>query len=98
MCSSDLSTVVVDTDAGLRSCLVEKEETEGSVVVDMGDVRAGVASFSPRNWNYSAGPGLRYDSPIGIFRLDVGFRLNETDQSRQEPRIWAIHLGLGESF
>ena len=33
------STVLVDTDAGLRSCLVEKEETEGSVVVDMGDVR-----------------------------------------------------------
>lgn len=65
---------------------------------DMGDVRAGVASFSPRNWNYSTGPGVRYDSPIGIFRLDVGFRLNETDQSALEPRIWAIHLGLGESF
>jgi outer membrane protein assembly factor BamA len=65
---------------------------------DMGDVRAGVASFSPRNWNYSAGPGVRYDSPIGVFRLDFGFRLNETDQSQSEPRIWAIHLGLGESF
>jgi diaminopimelate epimerase len=33
------ATVVVDTDAGLRSCLVEKEEAAGSVVVDMGDVR-----------------------------------------------------------
>lgn len=74
------------------------DKVSAAAFLDMGDVRAGVASFSPRNWNYSAGPGLRYDSPIGIFRLDVGFRLNETDQSRQEPRIWAIHLGLGESF
>jgi len=64
---------------------------------DMGDVRGGVSSFSPRNWNYSAGPGLRYDSPVGIFRLDAGFRLNETDTSAGE-RIWAIHFGLGETF
>lgn len=64
---------------------------------DMGDVRGGVSSFSPRNWNYSVGPGLRYDSPIGVFRLDAGFRLNETDQSEGE-RIWAIHFGLGETF
>lgn len=65
---------------------------------DMGDVRAGIRSFSPKNWNYSAGPGVRYESPIGVFRLDVGFRLNETDQSRYENRIWAVHFGLGETF
>lgn len=65
--------------------------------LDLGDVRDGVASFVPAQWNYSAGPGLRYDSPIGKFRLDVGFRLNETPLSRGEP-IWAVHLGLGESF
>lgn len=64
---------------------------------DMGDVRGGVASFSPRNWNYSIGPGLRYDSPVGVFRLDAGFRLNDTDTSVGE-RVWAIHFGLGEAF
>jgi len=64
---------------------------------DMGDVRSGVASFSPKNWNYSIGPGLRYDSPVGVFRLDAGFRLNETDSSMGE-RVWAIHFGLGEAF
>ncbi len=65
---------------------------------DMGDVRGGVRSFSPKNWNYSVGPGVRYDSPIGTFRLDVGFRLNETDQTAAEDRIWAVHFGLGEAF
>jgi outer membrane protein assembly factor BamA len=64
---------------------------------DMGDVRDGVRTFSPRNWNYAAGPGLRYASKIGTFRLDLGFRLNETDQSMAE-RGWAIHFGLGETF
>lgn len=64
---------------------------------DAGDVREGVRSFSPRNWNYAAGPGLRYASKIGTFRLDLGFRLNETDRSVGE-RIWAIHFGLGETF
>jgi outer membrane protein assembly factor BamA len=64
---------------------------------DAGDVREGVRSFSPKNWNYAAGPGLRYVSKIGTFRLDLGFRLNETDRSLGE-RIWAIHFGLGETF
>lgn len=65
--------------------------------VDGGDVQPGVASFAPNEWNFSAGGGLRYDSPIGKFRLDVGVRLNDTPTSDGEP-IWAIHLGLGESF
>lgn len=65
--------------------------------VDMGDVREGVLDFRPAQWNYSSGGGLRYDSPIGKFRLDVGFRLNETELSAGEP-IWALHFGLGESF
>ncbi len=64
---------------------------------DMGDVRNGTRAFEPKHWNYSAGPGLRYDSPVGVFRLDVGFRLNETDLSTGE-RIWALHFGLGETF
>jgi outer membrane protein assembly factor BamA len=65
--------------------------------VDMGDVRLGVAEFVPSELNYTGGGGLRYDSPIGKFRLDVGVRLNDTPLSDGEP-IWALHLGLGESF
>jgi outer membrane protein assembly factor BamA len=65
--------------------------------LDMGDVREGVRTFNPRGWNYAAGPGLRYASKIGTFRLDLGFRLNETDRSVAE-RGWAIHFGLGETF
>jgi len=64
---------------------------------DVGDVREGVRTITPKNWAMSVGPGLRYVSPIGTFRLDAGVRLNETDRSIGE-RGWAIHLGLGEAF
>jgi outer membrane protein assembly factor BamA len=64
---------------------------------DVGDVQSKVATFHPSRWAYSAGPGLRYDSPIGVFRLDLGVRLNDPYPWYHEPR-WAFHFGLGESF
>lgn len=64
---------------------------------DVGDVQAGEFSWAPAEWNYSAGPGLRYDSPLGLFRLDIGVRLNDPGVLPDEPR-WAGHFGLGESF
>ncbi|MFO7564868.1 MAG: BamA/TamA family outer membrane protein [Enhygromyxa sp.] len=65
--------------------------------VDLGDVQPGIRQFEPSQWNYSAGGGLRYASPVGKFRLDLGVRLNETEASRGEPG-WAIHFSLGEAF
>lgn len=64
---------------------------------DVGDVQSGVNQFRLRHLNYSAGPGVRLDTPIGTFRLDVGFRLNQTDYAIGQ-KIWALHFGLGEAF
>lgn len=64
---------------------------------DMGDVQSDVTEFRPGQWNYAVGPGLRYKSRIGTFRVDVGFRLNQIDRFEGEP-IWALHFGLGEPF
>lgn len=53
--------------------------------VDFGDLRA------------SAGVGLRYRSPVGPIRLDVGFRLNRRDLGFAEsPR--AFHFSFGQAF
>jgi outer membrane protein assembly factor BamA len=65
--------------------------------VDMGDVQAGVASWRPGQWNFSAGPGLRVDSPIGLVRLDAGFRLNDPGIYPGEAS-WGIYFGFGETF
>lgn len=64
---------------------------------DMGDVRAGVNEFAPMRWSYTMGPGVRYHSKIGVFRLDAGFRLNDSDYGAGQP-IAAVHFGLGEAF
>jgi outer membrane protein assembly factor BamA len=64
---------------------------------DAGDVQSDVQRIVPSDWSYAAGPGLRYKSKIGTFRLDVGFRLNRPEQYSHEP-IWALHFGLGEQF
>lgn len=64
---------------------------------DVGDVQAAVSTIDPTHWSMSAGPGVRYDSPIGEFRLDLGVRLNDPYPHLDEPR-WALHFGLGETF
>ncbi|MCA9538401.1 MAG: BamA/TamA family outer membrane protein [Myxococcales bacterium] len=64
--------------------------------VDMGDVQDKELTYVVDEWNYSAGPGLRYDSPVGLFRLDVGFRLN--DPGLYDEPMYALYFGLGESF
>ncbi len=64
---------------------------------DMGDVRGGLFEFAPSKWSYTVGPGVRYHSKIGVFRLDVGFRVNKTEYGEGQP-IAAVHFGLGEAF
>ncbi len=63
---------------------------------DVGDVQAGENTWTVDEWNYSAGPGLRYDSPVGLFRLDAGFRLNDPGLYDEPP--FAFYFGLGETF
>ena len=65
--------------------------------VDLGDVQEADRTWVPSEWSYSAGPGARYDSPVGLFRLDLGLRLNDTGVHPGEP-MWAVYFGLGETF
>lgn len=65
---------------------------------DAGDVQTRVFTTSPRNWMYTSGGGLRYVTPIGAIRLDVGVQLNHDRQRFRPTRGFAIHLALGDSF
>lgn len=64
---------------------------------DVGDVRAFSWDFAPDEWNYTGGGGIRYASPVGSIRVDLGFRLNSPPRFRHEPG-WAFHLALGDAF
>lgn len=64
---------------------------------DVGDVQAAERTIDPGDWSLTAGPGLRLDSPVGLFRLDTGFLVTERERHPDEP-TWALYFGLGETF
>ncbi len=62
----------------------------GSWDVDLGDLR------------YTAGPGLRYLTPIGPARVDFGYQLTPIEGLRvngdPERRHWRVHFSIGQAF
>jgi outer membrane protein assembly factor BamA len=65
--------------------------------LDVGDVQYDTLKFEPSLWNYSAGSGLRLKTPIGKFRIDLGYRINNPSNYEHEDRF-GLHIGLGEAF
>ncbi len=66
----------------------------GVAFVDMGEV--GLEPFDLRGdeLRIAAGGGLRYTTPVGPIRLDVGVPLNRPDDSSS----YRIHLSIGHAF
>lgn len=61
---------------------------------DMGNVYGLVLSLRQTTLRKTAGFGLRYHSPVGIARLDVGFKLNP-----KPHEDWGrIHFSFGHAF
>jgi len=66
-------------------------------------------SVGGQDWNLGrlklfsdVGPGLRYHTPIGVIRADVGFQLNHIPglavNGQAERRQWRAHFTIGEAF
>ena len=73
-----------------------------AVFVDAGDVWNDPSELRVSGLRTSVGPGLRYSSPIGVLRLDLGYQLTPVDglvvNGEPESRRWRIHLSIGEAF
>ena len=48
-----------------------------AIFIDVGNVDAKSGAFNPGSLKYAVGAGLRYLSPVGPVRFDVGYRLSE---------------------
>ena len=70
--------------------------------LDFGKVANDSASFTAGDFVFAAGPGLRYLTPIGPARVDLGYQLNEIPNLRvngkPETRHWRIHFSIGQAF
>lgn len=74
----------------------------GVLFVDAGSVGPKPWRVDPNGLRVDAGPGLRYDTPIGPVRFDLGIQLNRIDgllvKGEPEPRHWRAHISIGQAF
>lgn len=66
--------------------------------VDAGNVFLRAGDVDLTDLRTAAGLGIRYRSPLGPLRFDVGFKLDRRDFSRGTERRVVYHLSLGQAF
>jgi outer membrane protein assembly factor BamA len=70
--------------------------------VDAGVVGATTSTYDFGDLRYAVGPGLRYRTPIGPVRVDVGMQLNPIPglvvNGTPETRHWRVHFSIGHAF
>ncbi|MGE5357691.1 MAG: outer membrane protein assembly factor [Bacteroidales bacterium] len=70
--------------------------------LDFGNVWADAWAIHPHDLRYDVGPGLRYDTPVGPFRIDLGYQLNPIPglqvNGKPETRRWRVHFSIGQAF
>jgi outer membrane translocation and assembly module TamA len=74
----------------------------GVLFLDGGNVWADAFGYKLGDLKYAVGPGLRYQTPIGPIRFDVGFQLNPTPEllidGSPQTRRFRLHFSIGQAF
>lgn len=70
--------------------------------IDAGQVGYDTWDFDLSQMRYAIGPGLRYETPIGPIRVDVGYQLNPIDhllvEGEPQKRRFRVHFSIGQAF
>ena len=66
--------------------------------VDAGNVFLRASDLRLRRPARHGGLGIRYRSPLGPLRFDVGFKLDRRDFTSGTERRAVYHLSLGQAF
>jgi outer membrane protein insertion porin family len=70
--------------------------------VDFGNVWEESWNFDLGTLRYAIGPGLRYLTPVGPIRVDVGYQLNPIDNllvnGEPQKRQFRLHFSIGQAF
>jgi translocation and assembly module TamA len=74
----------------------------GAVFVEAGNVWLDPWTMRLGDLRYDIGPGLRFDTPFGLLRVDFGYQLRPLDGLRLDGKPqtsrWRINFGIGEAF
>jgi outer membrane protein assembly complex protein YaeT len=70
--------------------------------LDGGNVWSDSWDFNLNDLRYDAGSGLRYNTPVGPFRIDLAYQLNPISgliiNGEEEQRHWRVHFSIGQAF
>ena len=66
--------------------------------LDAGNVIDQVGHFDLARIRGAAGFGVRYRSPIGPIRIDLGFKLDRREFAGERESLTALHLSIGQAF
>ena len=78
-----------------------------ALFLDGGQVWENIESIDERPIQFGAGGGMRYQSPIGPVRIDIGYKLNPTDEDLNifdgvdygsARSRFGIHFSIGQAF
>ena len=74
----------------------------GVMFFDYGNVWAEELTFDLSELRYSVWPGLRYLTPIGPARIDLGYQVNPIEgllvNGEAQKRRWRVHFSIGQAF
>lgn len=74
----------------------------GVLFLDGGNVWDNPWDFNLQDLRYNVGPGLRYNTPIGPVRADIGYQMNPIPgllvQGEPEARRFRFHFSIGQAF
>ncbi|HUP38562.1 MAG TPA: BamA/TamA family outer membrane protein [Vicinamibacterales bacterium] len=79
-----------------------RDKIGGVLFVDGGNVWAGPWEVRVSELRWAVGPGIRYDTPIGPMRVDLGWQLNPIEglvvDGKEAKRKWRVHFSIGQAF
>src|SRR5262249_38309575 len=66
--------------------------------IDTGNVFAHTSDIDFGELRSAVGFGLRYKSPVGPIRLDLGFKVHREEIAGSREPLTALHISLGQAF
>lgn len=83
---------VIEGSAELRFPIAG--EVSGALFIDFGNVFSGSSTYKLDELRYAVGPGIRYNTPVGPLRLDVGFIVDR----RKDDDFGRVEFSIGQAF
>jgi outer membrane protein insertion porin family len=83
-------------NAELRATVHNNVQAVG--FVDAGNVFAHVIDIDVGAVRSAVGFGVRYKSPVGPIRVDLGFKVNREEIGGRREGLTALHISIGQAF